>query len=760
MLVVNRLTILSAVLMLGAGASAQCVDSIYRIKGTLVDLVSIQAAMSVDIDGNGLADVVVGGSWPYYLAYVQVSPGVFEWAQIDDMGRNPGAIMCPDLNDDGILDIIASNSSDDTVTVRLGTGPLEFGPPQVISVADRPLGLDVGDFDGDGDLDVGVTSGDLDIVHWIRNIGDGQLQIAGLLNTGDEPSQFRLVDFDQDGLLDALVANTGDVPSLDIHFGQGDLTYAPRITLDTDEPRDLLVHDMDDDGDLDIVTAVGEGGRLFVNDGQGQIAEVIELPSAGPILRLELADLDVDTRPDLIMASSNWVSSRLNLGDNAFSDEVISIVGLEPDHIMAGHFDQDAAVDLAIARRNDPVVFIAEQIEDFAFVGQTTIDMSDDVYASAISDVDTDGDQDLLLSTSQFDDSVIQVFLNDGTGVMTGGQVLPSESSVSDIELVDVDGDGDEDLVVTVSNPDVVIYLNHRGTFEFAQAFEVGSNPGATRAADVNGDGWPDLLTTVRNDDEIAVTLNDGAGTFGTPTGVMCGNAPRYIDAGDIDADGDRDVVVATSDGPGVFVNDGTGTFQYVQIEVDDNGTDVMLADFDEDGDDDLVYLTADGVLVFESVNGDMQAPAFYALDDQSPVEAIWTDVNTDGVPDLVLSDVQAEVVTVFFRDGGLDLLQGSIGHYAGGYGAGVVSGLLDEDDVPDLVVSNGHDESATIMLSRCGSTCPADTNGDGRLNVLDFVTFQLLWQKMDDAADCDANAEFNVLDFVCFQQLFVAGCP
>ena len=55
---------------------------------------------------------------------------------------------------------------------------------------------------------------------------------------------------------------------------------------------------------------------------------------------------------------------------------------------------------------------------------------------------------------------------------------------------------------------------------------------------------------------------------------------------------------------------------------------------------------------------------------------------------------------------------------------------------------------------------CAADINGDGALNVLDFVAFQLLWQNADPAADCDDNAAFNILDFVCFQQLFQAGCP
>jgi hypothetical protein len=54
---------------------------------------------------------------------------------------------------------------------------------------------------------------------------------------------------------------------------------------------------------------------------------------------------------------------------------------------------------------------------------------------------------------------------------------------------------------------------------------------------------------------------------------------------------------------------------------------------------------------------------------------------------------------------------------------------------------------------------CAGDVNGDGKLNVLDFVAFQGLWQAEDPAADCDDNGAFNILDFVCYQQVFVDGC-
>ena len=87
----------------------------------------------------------------------------------------------------------------------------------------------------------------------------------------------------------------------------------------------------------------------------------------------------------------------------------------------------------------------------------------------------------------------------------------------------------------------------------------------------------------------------------------------------------------------------------------------------------------------------------------------------------------------------------------------------LSLDDDAALIGSQADDdngsESGSAYVFDLNCTCPADVNGDGNLNVLDFVAFQLLWQDQDPAADCDANGEFNVLDFVCFQQLFQAGC-
>jgi hypothetical protein len=56
--------------------------------------------------------------------------------------------------------------------------------------------------------------------------------------------------------------------------------------------------------------------------------------------------------------------------------------------------------------------------------------------------------------------------------------------------------------------------------------------------------------------------------------------------------------------------------------------------------------------------------------------------------------------------------------------------------------------------------TCAADCNGDGALNILDFVCFQGLFLAGDPSADCDGNGALNILDFVCFQGAFQAPLP
>ena len=92
-------------------------------------------------------------------------------------------------------------------------------------------------------------------------------------------------------------------------------------------------------------------------------------------------------------------------------------------------------------------------------------------------------------------------------------------------------------------------------------------------------------------------------------------------------------------------------------------------------------------------------------------------------------------------------------------FGLGLYEGNLVVGGNFTQVGPDGLAAAGLAMYTTCAGGCAADINGDGVLNVLDFVAFQLAWQAQEAIADCDDNGTYDILDFVCYQQLFVAGC-
>jgi len=80
--------------------------------------------------------------------------------------------------------------------------------------------------------------------------------------------------------------------------------------------------------------------------------------------------------------------------------------------------------------------------------------------------------------------------------------------------------------------------------------------------------------------------------------------------------------------------------------------------------------------------------------------------------------------------------------------------------DAINLLFENPNAAIGIYGASIGGEDCAGDCDGNGILNVLDFVCFQQEWQAQTPKGDCDGNGIYNILDFVCFQQAFQAGCP
>jgi hypothetical protein len=342
---------------------------------------------------------------------------------------------------------------------------------------------------------------------------------------------------------------------------------APALTPDPavgSSPAGLAGGDLDNDGDLDLLAANTAAGTVSLrfNNGTGSFTPLATRPdvavSAAPV-GLALADIDGDGDLDLLTSSigaaplGSYVSVRLNDG--------------------TGLFTPPAGGGLVL-------------------VGD---------YAASIALGDVDGDGDLDLLTTSGGRSQVSVRFNDGAGTFTPGAFDPAVGgTVFNLALGDIDGDGDLDFVTTAgSSNSVFLSINDgAGTFSGRSGPAVGTNPADVALADVDGDGDLDIVTTNYASGTVSVRLNNGTGLFTAPATTpnpAAGASPGALALGDVDADGDLDLLVT---GAGslvtVLLNNGAGGFASVgTAAVGPSAQGLILADVDGDGDLDLATTSA-----------------------------------------------------------------------------------------------------------------------------------------------------------------------
>jgi hypothetical protein len=132
--------------------------------------------------------------------------------------------------------------------------------------------------------------------------------------------------------------------------------------------------------------------------------------------------------------------------------------------------------------------------------------------------------------------------MNLGTGTF-GVMTSINTTAAHDIEVLDVDVDGDLDIVQTGTGVTVVLG-DGNGNFGTGTAYGSGTTYYIAKG-DLNDDGRIDLVTSDYGGNVVRVFLSNGVGTFAEPTAYGAGTNPNGIKIGDMDADGDLDIVVA-----------------------------------------------------------------------------------------------------------------------------------------------------------------------------------------------------------------------
>lgn len=318
----------------------------------------------------------------------------------------------------------------------------------------------------------------------------------------------------------------------------------------------------------------------------------------------------------------------------------------------------------------------------------------------SLGDVNGDGHLDVVLAKGRHWPLTDPVLLGDGTGSFSEPTLLsetPDRSYSS--ELVDLDGDGDLDVVVSNDTPDPKqIYLND-GAGNFTPGTTFGEPEWSTRhvaVADMNGDGLPDLILANRTGDSSGlsyVCVNRGEGRFDAECDGFASESATTITPVDVNRDGALDLVVPHREGgqSHTYLNDGAGGFdERVPFGPEDAAVRMAKSgDLNGDGHPDLVLIEprrGTSILFGEGMGVFDQGPVLSGVE-PPPYSLRIADLDGDGSEDIIVGHVEAPS-TVYFNDGSGTSFTPV--HFGDGEGAayGFAVGDVDEDGILDIAVA------------------------------------------------------------------------
>jgi hypothetical protein len=350
------------------------------------------------------------------------------------------------------------------------------------------------------------------------------------IKVGTAPSAVELADFNHDGKLDVAVANS-ESDNVTVLLGDGQGGFKPSAGSPFaagNEPNDLAIGDVNNDGNLDLAFANHDTTYLTVlaGDGKGGFK-----PAAGSPFTVQskphphgiaMADFNGDGWTDL--ATDDWQNNRVtvvfNDGKGGFISPGASFpVGKMPyQKLRAADLNKDGKADIVTTNfeGGNVTVLLGDGKGGFKEAPGSPFDSNKQPFAIAIGDLNGDGNPDLAIghysghiTDTSGDRMTILLGVGDGTFGQAWSQLVPGKAPTR-VAIGDVNGDKIADVVFeNYGNNSVTVVPGSHNNFNTASGWTtgVGRLPSGVAIGDLNGDGRGDIVTANYDDNDISIIL-------------------------------------------------------------------------------------------------------------------------------------------------------------------------------------------------------------------------------------------------------------
>lgn len=503
----------------------------------------------------------------------------------------------------------------------------------------------------------------------------------------------------------------------------------------------LVPIDFDKDGDLDLIASGGDGQVVwFVNNGNASFERKLLISdNALDIKNIEVVDLDGDKDLDiaiLINGSNDQLKWIENEGLESFNYHELTSSVATPIKVLSADFDNDGDLDFIVGSYANDTLEILENNGQLAFSSHTIDATLDGFSVFSIADIDKDGDIDIVAGSSI--DDHLNWFENTGNNTFTKhliDAIVESTHQYREIKIVDIDKDGELDIVVASWYINLLCWYKNDGNENFSKqsVSTTSTHMQGVDVADFDNDGNLDFVyISYFATNLLAWGKNNGTQTFSENQLSTNFIGWTNVVSGDFDNDGDIDIVTSES-GSGslsLIKNSGSGSIftRSPLIDVDDQILSMEPTDLDRDGDTDFVFASqANSYVGWVKNNGSGNFQKLSLFSGLADVKVVYPfDIDGDDDIDIVVGSHSTKTVGWLENDG------------SGNFSLHV----LDNTKYVDSVRAVDLDENGTVDIVASTIGPGGDIKwfkNDGSQN---FTNIQLA------PTECDESDDIEIIDF------------